>query len=270
MSSILPLISIALLLLTSSVARAAAFLISPGISKNNRMSRSALAHRALLSIYHPARRRRASKSIPSLHLSASSSNTNNNNPDPSEELQINLRQLAVLNDGKSINPRSPRQVSTLLYKDLEKGPTDKSTLMKIIMNDVNDDEEENERKKKIAKLVLKCRELLSLTDVGQVATTSSSLKSDTFLSRVSNGMNRNNQIATYSSVATPTEVINIESSRSSSSRQESSVLLKKRYHRRRSQFASSLLSRCGFSLDWGKATFWTWQPLPCPVHCFAL
>ncbi len=233
MSSILPPTFIALLLLTSSsVASVAAFLISPGSSEIN-MSRSALAHRALSSI-HPARRRRTCSSIQSAvasrslyfsHLSASSYNTNNN-PDPNEELQNNLRQLTLLNDGKSINPRSPRQVSTLLYKHNEKGPTDKSTLMKIIMNDVNadEDEEENERQRKVAKLVLKCRELLALVDVGGAAT-SSSLKSETFLSRVSNGMNRNNQIANFSSIATSVSSTendtNNESSSSSSSSQES-------------------------------------------------
>ena len=47
------------------------------------------------------------------------------------------------------------------------GPTDKSTLMKIIMSDHsndNDNNDEYEMQKEVAKLVLKCRELLSLTD----------------------------------------------------------------------------------------------------------
>ncbi|KAL7495396.1 hypothetical protein ACHAWT_003896 [Skeletonema menzelii] len=175
------------------------------------MSRSALVHRALLSIHHPARRQRPHPSIQSVlsksHSSTrlSSSNYNNiNNPDPSKELEIHLRQLTLLNDGKAINPRSPRQVSTLLYNNRGKGPTDKSTLMKIIMND-NDElllEEENERQKKVAKLVLKCRELLTLTDVGQEATTPSSFDSGSFLSRVNDGKKKNGKIANFSTVAT--------------------------------------------------------------------
>ena len=85
--------------------------------------------------YHPARRRsesallssRIPKSLFSSSSLAARDNQNNNednssvsnnkNPDPNEELQVYLRQLALLNDGKTINPRSPRQVSDLLYNN---------------------------------------------------------------------------------------------------------------------------------------------------------
>ena len=234
MSSILPIIALALLVLTLSVARAAETFLSPlNSSKISIMSRSAFAQRALLSIHHhPARRRRPqhssiqstvsrSLSLSSRLLSASNYNNNNSN-NPNEELQIHLRQLTVLNNGKSINPRSPRQVSSLLYKDLEKGPTDKSTLMKIIMND-NDDllEEESERQKKIATLVLKCRELLTRTDNGQVSMSSSANNGGSFLARVNGGVKRNMKIATYSSISFDgNDNINGGSSSSNSSSKE--------------------------------------------------
>jgi len=150
----------------------------------------------------------SSKSIPSSTSLALASRFNGNNDSskknvknhPSslllqEELQIHLRQLTLLNDGQAINPRSPRQVSNLLYSSnlfcndklkshrcYPLGPTDKSTLMKIILNnhddtnkscndcdDDNDDSsslgiQEMQRRKNVATLVLKCRDLLSLID----------------------------------------------------------------------------------------------------------
>ena len=119
------------------------------------------------------------------------SSNNINDHDNNELLESKLRQLAMLNDGISINPRSPRQVSQLLYNNnmsnnhhhsfsgnmgmkngVALGPTDKATLQKIILHEIsahapfNDDEsrKEGERQRQIAKLVLQCRELLSSTD----------------------------------------------------------------------------------------------------------
>jgi len=207
--SILPLIfPIALLLLTSVAIRAAAFLSPISGAKSIMLSR---AHqRALLSSARRRRRTYSSSIQSAISNSISSSSSSllsarSNNPNnPEEELQIHLRQLTLLNDGKAINPRSPRQVASLLYnhQDHEKGPTDKSALMKIIMND----ETKNERQRKVAKLVLKCRELLTLTDIKQ-GESISSLKNgggSSFLSRVNGGMKRDVPIANYSSVAAET------------------------------------------------------------------
>ena len=208
-------VTIALLLLTSVPVAAAAFISH----SNNKMAAPRLCHLATkraLQIHHPVKRRISCSSIQSTVFRSLSSSSlsasagNNNNPNPEDELQIHLRQLTLLNGGKSINPRSPRQVSSLLYNDqFDKKATNKSTLMKIIMNDNNnhdddDDAEENERQKKVAKLVLKCRELLSLTDNGQAVSASSSYVSSSngsfFLSRV-NGVRRDVPFANFSSAA---------------------------------------------------------------------
>jgi hypothetical protein len=189
-------------------------------------------------MFHLARRRRVFSSIQSAIISSSSSRsvvssisvslsaingrgirTQHTNLNPEEELQIHLRQLTLLNDGKAVNPRSPRQVAMLLYnQDTGKGgPTDKSTLMKLILNDgiSNNDNEEKERQRKVARLVLQCRELLSLMDnnisgqEGLFMSSSSSSSSSpnilsshhgTFLSRV-NGIKKDVPAANYSSAA---------------------------------------------------------------------
>jgi hypothetical protein len=96
-------------------------------------------------------------------------------------LECKLRSLALLNDGRMVNPRSPRQVSTLLYSGDASGPTDRATLMRIASgrsgdgvdddaDDAYDDigatsEEDNGRRRmrEVASLVLQCRELLSST-----------------------------------------------------------------------------------------------------------
>ena len=203
MISIIILVILSLTLSTSVANKAVAFL-SPSDSSSTIMSRPRvcqLAHKVLSSRY-PVRRRAHSSII--TYRSFSSASYNNGNPDPNEELETHLRQLTLINDGKSINPRSPRQVSKLLYKDQERGPTDKSTLMKIIMSDINHDndevfEKENERQKKVARLVLKCRELLALKDAGQVTMSSTSSSNGSFLSRVTQSAMRDVQIANYSS-----------------------------------------------------------------------
>jgi hypothetical protein len=164
--------------MAGSVA-AAAFIISHPIKTMSPHQIIGLAKRAALlpnHHYHPVRRRSISPLL-SFRISKSSfsssslaargnknyednsiSKSNNKNPDPNEELQIYLRQLALLNDGKTINPRSPRQVSDLLYNNLHGGmmlnrnangrasslgPTDKSTLMKIIMSDYHSNGNDN-------------------------------------------------------------------------------------------------------------------------------
>ena len=103
---------------------------------------------------------------------AGSSAGDNNNTH--HELQSKLRQLALLNGGKSINPRSPRQVSDLLYgsnsiydfqsggrrnHNMPLGPTDKATLQRIILRDASD--EDDDKQKQVSTLVLQCRELLN-------------------------------------------------------------------------------------------------------------
>jgi hypothetical protein len=86
-------------------------------------------------------------------------------------LDLKLRQLAFLNGGITINPRSPKQVSYLLYNNGD-GPTDKAALQRIIKrNDDNYEEDDNTAynnishsdRREIAKLVLQCRELLTRT-----------------------------------------------------------------------------------------------------------
>ena len=102
------------------------------------------------------------------------------NDDPNDELENKLRQLTVLNGGKSLNPRSPRQVSNLLYGNNSfqpgavtsndwTGPTDKATLQKIILRDntaSSNDDNGDVNQKQVAKLVLQCRELLASTTNG--------------------------------------------------------------------------------------------------------
>eukprot|EP00571_Detonula_confervacea_P014987 CAMPEP_0172308806 /NCGR_PEP_ID=MMETSP1058-20130122/9291_1 /TAXON_ID=83371 /ORGANISM="Detonula confervacea, Strain CCMP 353" /LENGTH=1533 /DNA_ID=CAMNT_0013021311 /DNA_START=117 /DNA_END=4718 /DNA_ORIENTATION=+ len=128
-------------------------------------------------------------------------NNNNNNNSNNVELLLEskLRQLALLNGGKSINPRSPRQVSNLLYNNGKKldysnfqsrtsssssssngenknnvllGPTDKATLQRIIVGDAfsssDDAADDNssggdvvDTQKEVATLILQCRELLA-------------------------------------------------------------------------------------------------------------
>ncbi|KAL9181559.1 hypothetical protein ACHAXT_010364 [Thalassiosira profunda] len=99
--------------------------------------------------------------------------------DRDDELQAKMRQLALLNGGKTINPRSAQQVSRLLYGNGRSqlplsgngsggaliGPTDKATLQRMmlqIQKDGASDDGEAERRGEVAKLVLQCRELLSL------------------------------------------------------------------------------------------------------------
>ncbi len=109
-----------------------------------------------------------------------------------DPLESRLRQLASLNWGRSINPRSPRQVSDLLYggdfddrrplppspygggKDDGRsavaaprslGPTDRATLRRIALDDGDAsadgyDGDEAEKRRRAAALVLQCRELL--------------------------------------------------------------------------------------------------------------
>lgn len=79
-------------------------------------------------------------------------------------LDLKLRRLATLNGGITINPRSPKRVSHLLYNNGE-GPTNKAALERIITHD-DDHHDEDDRaydsnRKEIAKLVLQCRELLA-------------------------------------------------------------------------------------------------------------
>ena len=91
-------------------------------------------------------------------------------------LEIKLRLLALLNGGKTVNPRSPRQVSNLLYRGDESGPTDRATLQRIATggddddNDTDDDigtgEEDGRWMREVATLVLQCRELLSSSNNG--------------------------------------------------------------------------------------------------------
>lgn len=74
-----------------------------------------------------------------------------------------LEELTTLNEGKCVNPRSPKQVSELLYKhngsSLRNSGTDKNTLLSII-NRETDDTEIN-RQRRIAQLILACREMMS-------------------------------------------------------------------------------------------------------------
>lgn len=87
----------------------------------------------------------------------------------SSSLDLKLRRLATLNGGITINPRSPKQVSHLLYNNGE-GPTDKAALQRIIKRVDDNHEGEDDtaydsyNRKEIAKLVLQCRELLSTTN----------------------------------------------------------------------------------------------------------
>eukprot|EP00970_Alexandrium_tamarense_P012522 scaffold2946_cov209-Alexandrium_tamarense.AAC.4 len=124
--------------------------------------------------------------LPSSSMLSSRITPNNSNPDPDNELQFLLRKLARLNGDQYVNPRSPRQVSDLLYgggsmssgnranQSVPKGPTDKTTLLQIInggqrnksKNGAFDTPPEDvERQKQVAKLVLQCRELMGLTNI---------------------------------------------------------------------------------------------------------
>ncbi|KAL7551663.1 hypothetical protein ACHAWF_014847 [Thalassiosira exigua] len=115
-----------------------------------------------------------------------------------DELRRELRKLATLNGGKTVNPRSPKQVSDLLYGPGSMGydgnggrepaggrlgPTDKGTLRRILFGDGadsewEDDEKALEKRKEVASAVLRCRELLSSTHAsGGKKTASSSASS---------------------------------------------------------------------------------------------
>jgi hypothetical protein len=74
-----------------------------------------------------------------------------------------LSELANLNGGKSVNPRSPKQVSDLLYQGSDSGGTDKNTLLSIINQIENNGTSSIElyRQKRVAQLVLSCRDLMS-------------------------------------------------------------------------------------------------------------
>jgi len=143
----------------------------------------------------------------------SSSSSSNEQNDNNELLETKLRQLAKLNNGISVNPRSPRQVSNLLYNGYDiidsssstynngksnsvtLGPTDKATLQQIILqdNDINSDgashEVDGERQKEIAKLVLQCRELLATTASGNSGRKGSNAQqqSESFMSKATRG-----------------------------------------------------------------------------------
>ena len=104
-------------------------------------------------------------------LSLSSLSSSNEQNDNNELLETKLRQLAKLNNGISVNPRSPRQVSNLLYNGYDIIDSSSSTYNrksnsvtfrtdKATLNDINIDDGASERQKEIAKLVLQCRELL--------------------------------------------------------------------------------------------------------------
>jgi hypothetical protein len=94
----------------------------------------------------------------------------------SSSLESKLRRLALLNGGVTVNPRSPRQVSNLLYPgDDECGPTDRATLQRILDRDDDDDDDDDvaagetdRRRREVATLVLQCRELLASNNVGVV------------------------------------------------------------------------------------------------------
>jgi hypothetical protein len=94
--------------------------------------------------------------------------------DESSTLQLHqlLEELSSLNGGKAVNPRSPKQVSDLLYRYNNGfigsgsrgggGGTDKNTLLSIIHSQgSHDDGAETTRQKRIAQLILDCREILS-------------------------------------------------------------------------------------------------------------
>lgn len=140
-----------------------------------------------------------------------------------KELQIFLRELTELNHGQYVNPRSPRQVSNLIYgNEKSAGPTDKATLLKIIEhndsianhygeNILTEDFDAMRRKKQAAHLVLKCRDLMSLTKGRQRSeapgtfTTKStlpySLNSNSQLNQLSNTKNSGYQVANFSNIA---------------------------------------------------------------------
>jgi len=143
----------------------------------------------------------------------SSSSSNNNQQQQNELLETQLRQLAKLNNGISVNPRSPRQVSNLLYNGYDildsssstynngksnsvtLGPTDKATLQQIILqdNDINSDgashkEVDGQKQKEIAKLVLQCRELLATSNNnGSGRRVSNVQQSESFMSKATRG-----------------------------------------------------------------------------------
>ncbi len=135
-------------------------------------------------------------------LESDNGNDRNNEHKPVQQLQLQLQnqqrqqqqiletkleRLARINGGTPVNPRSPRQVSNLLYGHIGSnndkitlGPTDKATLRRMSMvsstGKMNDDapgfsvssvvangskENEGGRQKEAAALVLQCRELLS-------------------------------------------------------------------------------------------------------------
>ena len=93
-----------------------------------------------------------------------------------------LEELAALNEGKSLNPRSPRQVSELLYRNSGSSTrnygTDKKTLLSII-NRETDDKEIN-RQQRIAQLILDCREVMSSSPTQSCGGKSMSIQSASF------------------------------------------------------------------------------------------
>jgi hypothetical protein len=121
-------------------------------------------------------------------------------------LESKLRQLATLNGGKAINPRSPQQVSQLLYngntnKQLNLslngnnannkctttlGPTDKATLQRIISaSDISNEESApTEKQIQAAKLVLACREIYSNNNNINSNGKSGGVTSESFRSKV--------------------------------------------------------------------------------------
>ncbi|KAL7518217.1 hypothetical protein ACHAWX_003067 [Stephanocyclus meneghinianus] len=101
-------------------------------------------------------------------------------------LQQMLEELANLNGGQTVNPRSAKQVSDLLYRCHSRsgggtrpgGATDKNTLLSIIHRADNHGlmNSEVEKQKRIAQLVLSCREYMAFSSslgVNSMATGSS-------------------------------------------------------------------------------------------------
>ena len=80
-------------------------------------------------------------------------------PDP---LRPRLRRLRDLNGGSDVNPRSPRQVSRLLF-GAEGRPTDRASLRRLSSGRDGDVPEEQ---RDAAALVLECRDLLARTSSG--------------------------------------------------------------------------------------------------------
>ncbi|KAL7531829.1 hypothetical protein ACHAXR_004263, partial [Thalassiosira sp. AJA248-18] len=188
--------------------------IGGGPTRSLFASRRVLSIRPLNSNYVLAAAPYSSSSSDSINdervMIANGSNNSNHN---GELLQSKLRQLALLNGGKSINPRSPRQVSNLLYGNtsygdnyggsgsnnggtnngwkkkvpLMMGPTDKATLQQIILHDEEEgDYGEIEKQKEVAKLVLQCRELLSAASSSS-SNNGKALSAESFASRAARG-----------------------------------------------------------------------------------